>query len=180
MAEQQWNDSKLAEVARHDKEKAAIHEAGHVTVAATKGLRAWAWLYRSNTARPLDDKLWRGRAQVAGDNPVYAVAGMVAEQLYWVSDVQAWEIIEEWENMGDTEVGLSPTDMELVPQDWRARTALVEEALAILRDQKPLFDRIVLQLVEHECVTDGMVADWSREERVKPAVKLPRKARRKK
>jgi hypothetical protein len=57
---------------------------------------------------------------------------------------------------------------------------LVEEALAILRDNKPLFERIEFELLVHEQVADGMVADWCREMQVKPVIKLRRKPRRKK
>ena len=180
MVEQQWKDPRLGEVERRDKRRAAVHEAGHATVAAAKGFRAIAWLYRSKTLQPLEEKIWLGRVQIAGVDPAYAVAGMVAEHLDDVPDIAAWKIMEDWEFMGETEVGLSPTDMEIVPQNWPTRKAVVEEALTILRDQKPLFDRIVLQLFEHECVTDGMVSDWSRELCVKNTVKRSRQARRKK
>jgi hypothetical protein len=149
----------LAELESRDKRKTAVHEAGHATVAAAMGLRVRAWLIRTNTVRPLDEKIWVGKAQ-GRLNPVSSVAGMVAEKLDADPDVQTWEIIQEWEEAGDEDAGLSPTDMELVPQDWESRTALVESALAILREQKRLFDWLVSELVEHECVTDGMVADF--------------------
>jgi hypothetical protein len=141
MSEEQLNQSRLAKLERLDKRKSAFHEAGHVTVASAKGLRAWAWLYRSDTLRPFDEKIWRGRTQIVGDDPVYAVAGMVAEQLMYQDDIPLREIMEQWKLMGDTEVGLSPTDMELVPRDWPAREAVVEEALTILRDRSSCFAR---------------------------------------
>jgi hypothetical protein len=90
----------------------------------------------------------------------YAVAGMVADRLDWEPGVSVWEIMDEWESSGDTEAGLSDTDMQFIPQDRHAREVAVNDALKILRDpyHKARFDNIVPQLLEYGR-TDGPVID---------------------
>jgi len=161
----------LEELEEREKRKAAVHEAGHATVAATKGVRVDAWIHRNESGDP-GEKAWLGHVRnvprfvwqdgkpaLADDlktlGSTYAVAGMVAEELHDSPKETYDSIVENWK------LGLctpSPADLELCSEDWRERSKAVAEAVRILRDQMPLFDRIVAELLEHRSLADGHIA----------------------
>lgn len=178
----------LAEVERRDKRRAAIHEAGHATVAVAKGFGAYAWLSKTDTSKTLEEKSWVGKCELYKLRPVrfsrvdeqtFAVAGMVAEQLDDSPDVSAWEIMDAWEALGEIDIGLSHTDMGPVASNRRSREVAVEKALAILREKKSLFDKLVSQLFEYGS-TDGIIADWDPQRRIRSPAKRTPKYRQKK
>src|SRR5260221_389107 len=86
----------LEELKKREKRKAAVHEAGHATVAASKGVPVCAWIHRNESGDP-EEKAWLGHVQnaprvvwqegklaLADDcnalGSPYGVAGMVAEE----------------------------------------------------------------------------------------------------
>ena len=84
------------------------------------------------------------------------MAGIVAEELDDDPVVECWDIVEGWE------VGLnppSPADLTLCSPDWSERSKAVQEALAIIRKEKRLFEGIVAELLEGESLTDGQMTD---------------------
>ena len=170
------------EIDRRDKHNSAIHEAGHVVVAAVTGFGCQgASLKRRTDVDPRTEKTWHGqthflmnldlaailRDQAEGRTPkehvrklpaAVAVAGMVAEKLFsdlGDADATAQEIINEWQDALNAEkVGLSPTDMTDVSDDWGDRARAIAEAHRILLQQRQFFDRVVAFLVNFDGLTE--------------------------
>lgn len=158
---------KREEIKHRDKWRAAVHEAGHATVACEKGM-AWvrAWLYpNEGDWHGNFEKSWLGKMswmRAPGDvhGGVIGVAGIVAEALYENPDVDASEIMDDWEwgNLAPSE-----TDMASITDDESGRFDLVDEALGILRNQKRLFDAIKRLLFQDESMSDGESSDLAEE-----------------
>ncbi|MBM4070984.1 MAG: hypothetical protein FJ271_18850 [Planctomycetes bacterium] len=172
----------LAKVERDDKRRSAVHEAGHVTVGVVKGFGASVSIFRTNTPDIFAAKTWTGQCQLLKPPRRYsirypkafAVAGMVAEQLDDVPDINVIDIMINWEDNGATEIGLSNTDLENAPKTWPARERAVEAALTILRQNEAFFSKVVAELIEQECPEDY----WRNA--LAPAAKPTRKTRNKK
>lgn len=164
-----------------DKYLAAIHEAGHATVAA---VLCWslgrsltlplptpvagmtevqlggveAHIRRTETTDPMYEKTWVGSTthfQINLDKREKAtinVAGMVAECLYEDDNIEATSIIDDWQ----MEV-LEPSDTDYtgLPDAWEDRMSAVENALALLRRHDDLWHAVITQLVENELITNG-------------------------
>lgn len=160
------------EIDQYEKRMSAVHEAGHATVAVARGGRVCAWIYR-NEPRGFDERTWLGTIQtvprivVRGDkatilrsrrafDSAYAVAGMVAEVSHHEPDYEPWKILSDWQ---EGACSPSPSDLEGCAKDWRSRSLAVEKAVSIIREQKPLFDRIVAKLLKDEVISDGQMAD---------------------
>ena len=161
----------LEELEMREKQKAAVHEAGHAIVAATKGVPVEAWIHRNKSGDP-GEKAWLGHVQntprvvwqegkrtLADDCKVlgstYAVAGMVAEELYDDPTETHESIIEHWKLGCCTP---SPADLTLCSEDWRDRSIAVREAIKILREQAAFFGRIVTALLDCHMITDDQIA----------------------
>jgi hypothetical protein len=185
----------LERLQQHEKAKAAAHEAGHAAVAAARGAHVRAWLERNKSGDP-DEKAWFGHtamvpriawrdgAPVLADDSalcdaIYGVSGMVAEELYDDPETEPTGIMDSWE-LGD--ITPSPSDLSVCPADWQERSKAVQDAVNLLRQHKALFDRIMSELLEHESLTDGQIADLAAELLPKPtdAAGKSRKPRRKK
>jgi hypothetical protein len=147
------------------KRGAAIHEAGHATAGAALDCFGAARLW-PNESGDAKEKLWCGRYEGPigkldqGAQAAVAVAGIVADHLAVFPECSAEDIMDVWEQDPDL---LSPTDLELIPTGAGERLQAVREALCILREQRPLFERLVAHLVEHDLVTatDLLAMAWS-------------------
>ena len=84
------------EIARCDKREAAIHEAGHLTVGLALSVHGSAWVYRSQTVDPENEKLWVGKHEAQGlITAAVAISGLVAE--CWVENpVTSADEIADW------------------------------------------------------------------------------------
>jgi hypothetical protein len=166
------------QIDEYKKRKAAIHEAGHALLALAGGANVRAWIHRNESGK-LEEKTWLGHAQqvqrfcwVKGQptfpddrkasDSAYYVAGMVAE---WM-DAEAFEedspedIREQIFDLWDVCVGgMSPSDLAGFSGTRREQRRAVLEAIKILREQKPLFNRIVSELLKHESLTDGQMSN---------------------
>jgi hypothetical protein len=139
----------------YDKRKAAIHEAGHLTVAMATGKRCRAELHTTGTANADQVKYWTGRAGEYGIHftPIVAVAGIVAECMDETDDPWA---IDEFIECGV--VVPSESDLKLFPPEDQ-RLAVITQAIDLLNRHKTFFDWAVAELIEGEVITDGMAAD---------------------
>jgi hypothetical protein len=149
-----------------DKRCAAIHEAGHVVVAAIHDeCNLGAYIAPTDTSDPLADKTWIGQAfGFTGGrhfSAVMAVAGCVAE---WLED-DAELTAEDCSDYADDENSLSPTDRARFPTDYDEQLAAFDIALTILREHKGFFNWTVTQLLDDESqvVTEDMVGEYVRE-----------------
>jgi hypothetical protein len=163
---------KRKELEQRDKRMAAVHEAGHATVGAAKGVCFGAWIHRNKSGEP-DENTWLGHVQtmfgitMRNGKPVvvvgpcgaldstFAVAGMVAEELDDDPNADFDWIMEFWESEW---ISPSPADLQSCSEDWHERSKAVQEAIDILREQKPLFDRIVAELLEHKIINEFQIA----------------------
>lgn len=137
------------EIEAREKRGAAIHEAGHLTVAVAIGQRARASIWKHD-GDPELEKTWTGRAGGYGIHPLIAVAGIVAECLDESDDAQE---IDEWI---DCEIVLpSATDLAHFPPAEK-RVEVIAEAIEILKEHKAFFDWAVAELIENHVITDGM------------------------
>lgn len=147
-----------SDIRTHDKRQAAIHEAGHLTVALASGVSGRAWIFPTETEDLLEAKTWTGKFATVGcpNSPEICIAGVVAE--CWVEDsqVEASEIVEFIE---DEFVIPSPTDMKGIPV---VSEKLVSTALELLRAYKTFFDWAVAELINDEVITDGMASEYFR------------------
>ncbi len=166
-----------------DKESAAVHEAGHATVAAVfcwregkgrsirldepvAGLsevclgRVAAHIRRTQTNDPMCEKTWVGSTTHwemdldVSDKATINVAGIVAECLVEDDQVEADEIVDYWES---EVIEPSDTDYKGIPDSWEARSAAVERALRLLREHSALLKAVAAELVRSEAVTDGVL-----------------------
>jgi hypothetical protein len=62
------------EIERCDKREAAIHEAGHLTAGLALGVHGSAWVYRSQTIDPENEKLWVGKRET--HDPITAAVAL--------------------------------------------------------------------------------------------------------
>ena len=159
--------AQLAKLKEHDKRIAAVHEAGHAVVLLLEcpHVRIRPWIRERDCDDPSAETTWEGHVEMftwkpvrknsVRKNSVIAVAGIVAEWLAEDGDVSSDEIMEMWDGVGREP---SPADLAICSPNWRIRQNAVEQALDLLRGQKLLFDRIVLELLEEESITDGQMA----------------------
>jgi hypothetical protein len=149
------------EIERCDKREAAIHEAGHLTVGLALGVHGSAWVYKSETTDPENEKLWVGKHESNGPTTgAVAVSGLVAE--CWVESATSIpDEITDW--IDDGIVSPSPTDSARFPATYEEKLAAVAEALSKLQQHKAFFDWAVAELIEHETITDGLAAEKFRE-----------------
>ena len=148
----------LSEIRTRDKRNAAIHEAGHLTVALALKVRGRAWIFPSATHDMMAEKLWVGKFQAMTcqgvSRPVICIAGVVAECLADDPQIEATEIVD-FIDCGI--VTPSPTDMmgiSVVSEE------IVSTALELCRENKTFFDWAVAKLIRDESVTDGMAGDY--------------------
>ena len=146
------------EIERCDKREAAIHEAGQLTVGLALGIRGSAWVYRSETIDPANEKLWVGKREAYG--LVYsavAISGLVAE--CWVENpATSSDEITDW--IDDGLISPSPEDSANLPSSYEGKLAAVVEALALLQKHKAFFDWAVEKLINDDLITDGVA--WER------------------
>lgn len=174
-----------------DKHAAAVHEAGHATVAAVL-----CWIHgrsqtvplpepvagmsevqiggvvteirRTETSDPMYEKTWVGSTshyRMDLDEPDKAtinVAGMVAECHFDDEEVEAASIIEEWQFQV---IEPSDTDYAGIPDSWDDRSAAVEGALTLLRDHRKLWKAVVAHLVQNEAISGGVLKDLVQQHR---------------
>ncbi|HZN36033.1 MAG TPA: hypothetical protein VFB80_19520 [Pirellulaceae bacterium] len=154
-------ESKQEEIKRRDKREAAIHEAGHLTVGLALGVRGSAWVYRSETTDPDNEKLWIGKHEAHGlVTATVAVSGLVAE--CWVEKPETSpDEIADW--IDDGLVSPSPTDKTRFPESYEETLTAIVEAHAILVKHKRFFEWAVDELIKFETITDGMAAEKWRE-----------------
>jgi hypothetical protein len=145
-------DIPIEEWQEHDKRKAAIHEAGHATIAALLRIPMSAWLKENPTSDPLEEKTWVGSMSWYQsdlndlDKATIAVAGRVAEYLADDEELDADSFIQVWEEGEDD--GWSPTDLQSIPKSWKRRRCAVERALELLCGGRELFSAIMSELME--------------------------------
>lgn len=121
----------MEKILAHDRRMAAVHEAGHLTVAHMKQVtNARASIYRHEDAGdPMEMKTYGG--QVIGSHlpPSAYVAGQAAEALDEDPNVAADQLIE----YGQRDLmATSPTDFLGIPQEYEPLYEAVVEALALL------------------------------------------------
>jgi len=135
----------------HDKISAAIHEAGHATVAGLLLGSARPHIFRTNTADPANELLWRAQTEACNptDSAEHAAtiraAGFVADRLIADPNVQPFDVIAYWERQT---IGLSPAYYKRISPE------AVERALDLLRANRELFETIVIILMEYEVITE--------------------------
>jgi len=140
-----------------DRRKAAIHEAGHLTVACALGYKARAWIIPTGATDPLREYLWNGQCESACKAPEYAIAGVVAETWAENGDIDPSELcdfIDLYEGR------LSPTDRALIPEGLEFEA--IQRALRLLQENHRFFKWAVRTLLDAELVTDGQAGDaWT-------------------
>jgi hypothetical protein len=140
-----------AELDAYEKRLAAVHEAGHVVVAAALGDVADAKIYR--TEEP-DSAAWHGltthRCLENAARPRLGLAGIVAECVHDSPDVTAAEVVQLWR---DGYLEPSQTDLRYVPEDWDERLTIIEKVLAILNKGRRLLEGVASDLLENERLT---------------------------
>ena len=138
-------------IIRADKDLAAVHEAGHLTVALALGSRGSVTLGRQG-------EFWTGSFLSADESkPSVAIAGTVAECLIDQPGVKAVDLADQIE---DDFLLPSPIDMRNVPQDFGGLTEAITDALELLADHRSFFDWAVAELVAHEAISEE--AAWDR------------------
>jgi hypothetical protein len=168
-----------------DKHMAAVHEAGHATVAAVlcwihgrsqtiplpetvPGMThvesgvVWAEIRRTETSNPAYERTWSGSTSHGNmnlselDQATICVAGIVAEHLDEEEDVCREWIIDFWE---DQTIKPSDTDYAGIPDAWDVRSQAVDRALDLLRKHRKLYNAVVDELTQNEDITAGELED---------------------
>lgn len=141
---------------KHDKHMAAVHEAGHLTVALALGLRGRAWLFRSNTQDVGQEKTWVGRSGLSKVPAAVAVAGCVAA----CAETEGYDGIscEDIAYVSLDEMA-SPTDLAAIPTGFKKRCEAIMESLGLLQRHDAFFRRACHELETYENIPDGMAQD---------------------
>jgi hypothetical protein len=146
------------EIERHDQRNAAIHEAGHLTVAVALGIRgARSHLVRTNDPDLRNSSSWVGQTQISGrERPEVSIAGVVAECLNQDCLIEADEIAYY---IDEEVLAPSPSDWRAIPRDDpEALLLCIENAIDLLCKHKQFFEWAVAELLEGDVITDGMAA----------------------
>lgn len=146
----------VEEIDNHDKRVAAVHEAGHLTVAVVSGCRASAWIGPSGTLDPFAEKLWIGQTQHrpprTANDAALGVAGAVAE----IMDVDALDPSDIAILIESDETALSETDRQSLGDADLLEA--VNAAVAILYQHADFHEWVVAELLEHESIATGALA----------------------
>jgi hypothetical protein len=132
---------------QQDKRRVAVHEAGHIIVAAHFGRQPWAILHYADRR---EGSCWAGRtfylAEGKGDS-VIGVAGLVAEARYHkgIENTEAIET-EVWLRLNKQPGTVSGTDRAAIRMDYRYLSD-VGQALRILGEHEALFHVVVDRLI---------------------------------
>jgi hypothetical protein len=147
-----------------DKRSAAVHEAGHVVVAAIRdGKMYGALIERSVTETPQSKRIWIGKTRgidwAGGISAAMSVAGAVAEILDEQNHVNAAICMER------IACGMNPlseTDLRGYPAGYSNQLKACEDALTTLREYPAFFRWAVNQLLDDDgnLITDGMVREY--------------------
>jgi hypothetical protein len=150
-------------LARDDKKKAAVHEAGHVVVAAiADDMTLGAWIDESRTNDPRNDSIWIGQTHglTWGRvlSPAMSIAGRVAESLFIDDDY--FDIEDMLVQIAEDENFLSPTDREIFPEDYAQQVEAINQARVILENNRPFVEWVVKELLAECAVTDYQVTEY--------------------
>jgi hypothetical protein len=162
---------------RRDQQQTAMHEAGHVIVAASSGLGIQAWINKNPTQNPATDSTWVGTSEVCRIDfrtgkmlrPSKAtltqigVAGITAEAIYEEPECDMLDIVDAWR------------DGWCQPSD---RANAVEQALIILRRERRFFEFVAAALMKDGVLTDGQIGMLADELLVQKSGACPRLRRR--
>lgn len=156
-----WKDRE-----HHDKRFSAIHEAGHLTVmVAGHMLYARAWLIKSNTRDPIQNKMWVGKSSCMGViSPAIAIAGNLAE--HWEEEGEldalyfAQELVEEM--MWDASC-LSPTDAAVLGENPQQIMKAAKAAARYLLKHERFFRWAVAELIAYGSITDFQASEKFKE-----------------
>lgn len=149
------------EIIATDRRETAIHEAGHLTVAAAEFIYGSASIHPREVA-DMEEKLTGGyfRSFHAVQSAAVSVAGVVAECLEEEEKIEARDILD-WIYM--EAVIPSTTDFQGIPDNYNDRLAAIESALATLRKYRSFFNWAVSELITSGTITNGMTQDeWNR------------------
>lgn len=155
----------IEEMIREDKRRAAIHEAGHLTVACAMGSNGGTHISPTHTKDPVNEKTWGGQFRQVGwesEHPEIGVAGVVAE--CWVDDpdVATWEIADY---ILDGFIVPSDSDLRMIhgavyEGDWpEISEDLIDYTLVLLRENKTFFEWAVAELINEHVISDGQAKD---------------------
>jgi hypothetical protein len=144
----------IKQIEAWDKQKAALHEAAHLTVAVAKGVVARAAIrYVGKSVDPKAFATWEGYCQmitpVGKHKAVCCVAGEVSRYLDGESGQTLYEDIEQRAEEG----GVSATDLAGYPKSKRKLYAVIDEAAALLQIHRKYFD-----WATHELLEDGEIS----------------------
>ena len=150
-----------------DKRLAAIHEAGHLTVACAGGSNGRAYLLPIPTADVKNESTWRGqflplKAFWEPVRPEIGVAGVVAD--YWAADpdFNARRIAKFIKRGIHTP---SDSDLRMIhgavyEGGWpEISKDLISVALELLRENKTFFEWAVAELMNEHAISDGQAKD---------------------
>ena len=155
----------IEELISSDKRWAAIHEAGHLTVACAIGCNGSPYLLPIPTDDVQNESTWRGQFQQVPwepSHPEIGVAGVVADYRVNAPDFDAREIAKY------IKLGIhkpSDSDMRMIhgavyEGGWpEIREDLIDFALEQLQENKTFFEWAVAELINEHVISDGEAND---------------------
>jgi hypothetical protein len=134
-------------IGSEEKLESAIHAAGHATLAYVHKSRGAALIRRDSLGNVCTER-WHAYFVYMGIGrcrPAVYVAGAVAVEVDENQDVTPSQVRL-------TELEYTPDDVRRIPEGRNEQLEAIEEAMAVLRNEKGLFDEIVERLLEFENV----------------------------
>lgn len=164
----------LDEIDLYEKRSAAIHEAGHVTVAASFFRYCGAFIRREGNGGDETLHKWIGQAvtgrECHGLEPMkkaaVGIAGITAECLMEDEELDGFTLVDY---IDSDAIAPSPTDWVAMKYigtpdeyDCGKMESAADTAIAAIKAHRALFDWVRAQLLDEGTVSDGMVEDFVR------------------
>lgn len=167
------SDVDASDKSERDKLSTARHEAGHAVVAAMLGALHRCWIEPTGTSNPELESYWKGRTEIRrklnkAEWGALGFAGELSEflceeVLCCENEDDAPEVVDFLEYWQLSVIEPSDSDRSLTPESETDQLDSAELAWSILITQRPLFEKIVSELLKSEVLTDDRIQDFKRD-----------------
>ena len=151
---------------KFDRHTAAVHEAGHLTVAYALGVAARGWIWRNEEADNSQEmRTFFGQValchRASPESLAHICAAGVMGEWYDGGQLNAADLADADITIKNDfeDIEWSPTDWAGLPEPYWEQIEVLQATFRILVENRELFQQLTAELKTGEGITDGMLRD---------------------